>query len=196
MDRGAWQATIPGVTKSQTRFSNQAYTQMQRQSERRFRHIYRPINIYVYMWVCLMCLNGFCCFSFTQSCPNLRPHAPQHARPFCPSPTSKACSKSCPSTRWCHATISSSLVPFSSCLQSFPPSGSFPLSQLSYQMAKDWSSSFSVSPSNEHSGLMSFRMAWLDLCAVLAANLEIFLFKQRWPDKDPSEQAACRCSFS
>ena len=58
----------------------------------------------------------------------LRPHALQHARVPCPSPTLGACSNSCPSSQWCHPTILSSVVPFSSCLQSFPASGSFPMS--------------------------------------------------------------------
>ena len=60
----------------------------------------------------------------------LRPHRLQHARLPCPSPTPRACSNSCPSSRWCHPTISSSVVPFSSCLQSSPASGSFPVSQF------------------------------------------------------------------
>ena len=53
-----------------------------------------------------------------------------HTRLPCPSPTPRACSNSCPSSRWCHPTISSSVVPFSTCLQSFPGSGSFPMSQF------------------------------------------------------------------
>ena len=61
---------------------------------------------------------------------SLRPHGLQHARLPCPSPTSRAYSNSCPSHRWCHPTISSSVVPFSSCPQSFPASGSFPMSQF------------------------------------------------------------------
>ena len=60
----------------------------------------------------------------------LRPHGLQHARFPCPSTTPKACSKLCPSSWWCHPTISSSVVPFFSCLQSFPASGSLPMSQL------------------------------------------------------------------
>ena len=55
---------------------------------------------------------------------SLRPHGLQHARLPCPSPTPRACSNSCPSSWWCHPTISSSIVPFSSCLQSFPASES------------------------------------------------------------------------
>ena len=58
------------------------------------------------------------------------PHGLQHARLPCPSPAPRACSNSCPLSQWCHQTISSSVVPFSSCLQSFPASGSFPMSQF------------------------------------------------------------------
>ena len=60
----------------------------------------------------------------------LRPHELQHARPPCPSPTPGVHPNPCPSSRWCHPTISSSVVPFSSCPQSFPASGSFQMSQL------------------------------------------------------------------
>ena len=61
---------------------------------------------------------------------SLRPHESQHARPPCPSPTPGVYSNSCPSSQWCHPAISSSVVPFSSCPQSLPASGSFPVSQL------------------------------------------------------------------
>ena len=61
---------------------------------------------------------------------SLWPHELWHTRPPCPSPTPGACSNSCPSSRWCHPTISSSVVPFSSCLQSFPASGFFQMSQF------------------------------------------------------------------
>ena len=61
---------------------------------------------------------------------SLWPDGLQHARPPCPSSTPGACSNSCPLSRWCHPTISSSAVPFSSCLQSLPASGSFPMSQF------------------------------------------------------------------
>ena len=60
----------------------------------------------------------------------LQPHEPQHARPPCPSPTPGVYPNSCPLSRWCHLTISSSVVPFSSCPQSLPASGSFQMSQL------------------------------------------------------------------
>ena len=88
---------------------------------------------------------------------SLWPHGLQHARPPCPSPTLEVYSNSCPLSQWCHATISSSVVPFSSCLQSFPASRSSQMSQLSFSF------SFSISPSNKYSGLISFRMDWLDL---------------------------------
>ena len=61
---------------------------------------------------------------------SLRPHESQHARPPCPSPIPRVYPNSCPSSRWCHPAISSSVVPFSSCLQSLQASGSFPMSQL------------------------------------------------------------------
>ena len=61
---------------------------------------------------------------------SLQPHELQHARPPCPSPTPRVHPNSCPSSRWCHPAISSSVVPFSSCPQSLPASESFPMSQL------------------------------------------------------------------
>ena len=61
---------------------------------------------------------------------SLRPHELQHTRPPCPSPTPGVYSNSCPSSRWCHPAISSSVILFSSCPQSLPASGSFPMSQL------------------------------------------------------------------
>ena len=69
-------------------------------------------------------------FSHSVMSGSLRPLESQHARPHCPSPTPGVYSNSCPSSRWCHLAISSSVVPFSSCPQSLPESGSFPMSQL------------------------------------------------------------------
>ena len=87
----------------------------------------------------------------------------------CPSPTPGVYSKSCP-LRWsCHPTISSSVIPFSSCLQSLPASGSFPMSRFSFlciRWPKYWSFNFSISPSSEYSGLISFRIDGLDHLAV------------------------------
>jgi len=69
-------------------------------------------------------------FSHSVMSDSLRPHELQHARPPCPSPTPRVHSNSCASSRWCHPAISSSVVPFSSCPQSLPASGPFPMSQL------------------------------------------------------------------
>ena len=69
-------------------------------------------------------------FSHSVVSDSLWPHGLQHTSLSCPLPTPGACSNSCPSSQWCHPTISSSVVPFSSCLWSFPASGSFPRSQL------------------------------------------------------------------
>ena len=105
-------------------------------------------------------------FSHTVVSDSLRPHGPQHARPACPSPTPRVYPNSCPSSRWCHPTISSSVVPFFSCPQSFPALGSFLMSQLFASSGQSIGFSFNISPSNEHPGLISFRMDWLDLLAV------------------------------
>ena len=97
---------------------------------------------------------------------SLWPHESQHARPPRPSPTPGVHSNSSPSSRWCHPAISSSVVPFSSWPQSLPASVFSNKSTLHMRWPKYWSFSFSISPSNEHPGLVSFRMDWLDLLAV------------------------------
>ena len=105
--------------------------------------------------------------SVTQCCPTLcDPHESQHARPPCPSPTPRVHSDSHPLSQWCHSAISSSVVAFSSCPQSLPASESFPMSQLCMKWPKYWSLSFSIIPSKEIPGLISFRTDWLDLLAV------------------------------
>ena len=93
---------------------------------------------------------------------SLWPHGLQHARPPCPSPTPGVYLNLCPLSWWCHPTISSSVVSFSSCPQSFPESGKI----LHIRWPKYWSLSFSISLSKEYSGLVSFRIDWLDLLAV------------------------------
>ena len=98
-------------------------------------------------------------FSHSVVSDSFQPHGLQHARPPCPSPSS------CPLSSWCHPTISSSVVPFSSCAQFFP--GSFfrvfsNESALCIRWPKYWSYSFNISPSNEYPRLISFRMDWLD----------------------------------
>ena len=155
---------------------------------------------------------------------SLQLHESQHTRPPCPSPAPRVDQNSCPLSRWCHPAISSSVVPFSSCPQSLPASGSFQMSQffasggqstgvsalasflpkntqgwsplewtgwislqsscllllpsifpsirvfsnesvLGIRRPKYWSFSFSINPSNEHTGLISFRIDWIDLFA-------------------------------
>ena len=95
----------------------------------------------------------------------------QPTRLPCPSPTAGACSKSGSSSQWCYRTISSSVIPFSFCLQSFPGSGSFHMSQLFASGGQSIGVSASADEwmfrtSNEYSGLISFRIDWLDLLAV------------------------------
>ena len=100
---------------------------------------------------------------------SLRPHGLQHARLPCPSPTPRACSNSCLLSQWCHPTISSSVVPFCSCFQSFPSIRAFSSeSVLCIRWPKYWSFRFSISLSNEYSGLISFRMEWVNLLAAEA----------------------------
>ena len=93
---------------------------------------------------------------------SLWPHGLQHTRPPCPSPTPRVYSNSCPLSQWCHPTISSSVVPFS-CLQFFPSIRVFSNeSILRIKWPKYWSFSFSISPSNEYSGLISLRIDWFE----------------------------------
>ena len=96
---------------------------------------------------------------------SLRPHGRQHTRPPCPSPTPRVFSNSCPLSRWCQPTISSSVVPFSSCLQSSPASGSFPMSQFfaSGGQSIRVSASASVLPMNIWN---RFPLGWTDWISV------------------------------
>ena len=108
-------------------------------------------------------------FSCSVAYDSLWPHGLQHARPPCTLPSTGAFSNSCPSSWWCHPTILSSVVPFSSCLQSVPASGSFLMSQLfesrGLSIGASASASASVFPVN-FLGLISFRIDWFDLLAV------------------------------
>ena len=96
---------------------------------------------------------------------SLLPHGLQHARPPCPSPTPGVYSNSCPLSQWCPPTISSSVVPFSSCLQSFPASGSFQMSQLftSGGQSIGVSASASVPPMNIRDSFPSGSIGWISL---------------------------------
>ena len=105
-------------------------------------------------------------FSHSVMSDSLQPHGLQLNRPPCPSPSSRVSSNSCPLNQWCHPAISSSVIPFSSCLQISQHEGLSNESVFHIMWSKYWSFSFSISSSNEYSGLISFRMDWLDLLAV------------------------------
>ena len=114
--------------------------------------------------MCLLARQGKCSVQFssvTLVSESLWPHGLQHARPPCPSQTPRVHPNPGALSRWCHPTISSSVVPFS-CPQSFPASGSFQMSQPFTSGGQ----SIGVSASKEIPGLISFRMDWLDLLAV------------------------------
>ena len=120
-------------------------------------------------------------FSYSVMSHSLQPHGLQHARPPCPLPTPGACSNSFPLSQWCHPTISSPVIPFSSCLHSFPTLGAFLMSQPLASSGQNTG----VSPSSEYSGLISFRMDWLDLLAEMAIHgchnlISILLYPIVW----------------
>ena len=98
---------------------------------------------------------------------SLWPHGLQHSRLLCSSPTPRICSNSCPSSRWSHPIISSSVCPLLLPPSIFPSIRVFSNeSVLHIRWPKYWSFNFSISPFNEYSGLISFRMDWLDLLEV------------------------------
>ena len=98
---------------------------------------------------------------------SLWPHGLQHARPSCPSPTLKACSNSCPSSRWCHPIIPSSGVPFFSFLQSFPASGSLSKSQFFTSSGQSVKASLSASVLQMNiQDWFPLGLDWFDLLAV------------------------------
>ena len=104
-------------------------------------------------------------FSLSVVSDSLQPHESQHARPPCPSATLRVHSNSCPSSRWCHPAISSYVVPFSSCPQSLPASGSFPMSQLFPSGGQNTgvSASASVLPMNTQDWSPLGWMGWISL---------------------------------
>ena len=128
-------------------------------------------------------------FSYSVASISLLPHALQHARPPCPSATPGFYSNSCPLSQWCYPTISSSAVPFSSLLQSFPASGLllmlfpqdlsfFKWVSSSHKVANILDFSFSISPPNEHSGQISFRLDWFDLIIFYKMLIKIHIIIQ------------------
>ena len=117
------------------------------------------------LWISMLTLISVQ-FSHSVVSDSLQPYGLQHTRPHCPPPAPGVYSNSCPLSQWCHPNISSSCRPL------FLPS-IFPSirifsneSALRIRWPKYWSFSFSISPSNEHSGLISFRIDWFDLLAV------------------------------
>ena len=102
-------------------------------------------------------------FSCSVASDSLRPHGLQHIRPPCPSLTPRVYSNSCPFSQWCHPTNSSSLVPFSSLLQSFPASGSFPMSQLFASGGQSIGASTSALPTNTQDWAPLGWTAWISL---------------------------------
>ena len=100
---------------------------------------------------------------------SLQPHGPQHARPPCPSPIPRVYSNSCPSSQWRHPTISSSVIPFSSCPQSFPALGSFPMSQL---LASGGGQSIGVSASTSVLAMNRLSNSWtIKISLILSLSL-------------------------
>ena len=127
----------------------------------------------------------------------LRPHGLKHARLPLPSPSPWGCSNSYPLSHWCHPTISSSVAHFSSCPQSLPASGTFPMSRLFASGGQSWIFSFSICPSNEYSGLISFRIDWFDLFSRETVSKGIWLMKlpdsPDFPGGTGSKEPACQC---
>ena len=115
-------------------------------------------------WLCRVKLSFQ--FSLLVLSDSLWPRGLQHTRPPCPSPTARVYPNSCPLTQWCHPTISSSVVPSPPALNPSQHQGLFKWVSSLHQVAKFWSFSFNIRPSNEHPGLISFRMDWLDRLAV------------------------------
>ena len=125
--------------------------------------------IFSQMYTCVKIHPTLCAvsvqFSWSVMSNSLWPHGLQHARLPCPSSTPRACSNSCPSSQWCHPVISSSSLHLLPSI--FPSNRVFSNeSVLCIRWPKDWSFSFSISPCNEYSGLISFRIDWFDLLAV------------------------------
>ena len=146
MNRGAWQAVFHGVARSQVRLTQDFG-----------------------MGICLL-LNVFLrgnkglLLSYTVVSYSLRPYRLQHARLPCPSLFPRVFSDSCLLSQWCHPTISSSVAPFSSCLQFFPASGSFPMSWLFTSSGQSIGASESVLPMNIQGWFLLNWLAWYPCC--------------------------------
>ena len=136
-------------------------------------------------------------FSHSVMSHSLQSHGLQHARLPCPSLSPRVFSNPCPLIQWCYLTVSSSGVPFSSCLQSFRIRVFFIGSALHIRWPKYWS--FSISPSNEYSGLISFRIDWFDLLAIqetIKSLLSTTIWKYQFFSIQPSLWPMSRCVLS
>ena len=107
-----------------------------------------------------------CMLRYSVMSNSLQTHGLQHARPPCPSPSPRACSNSCPLSRWCHPPSHPLSSPAHPAFNLSQHQGLFKWSVLHIRWPKYWSFSFNISPSNKYSELISFRMYWLDLLAV------------------------------
>ena len=130
---------------------------------------------------------------------SLGPHGLQHARLPCPSPTPRVDSNSCPLSRWSHPMISFSVIPFSFCLQSFPASGSFPMSQLfaSGGQSIGVSISASVLPMNIQDW---FRLGWTGWISLQSKGFSKISFNFMvavtiWSDFEATKYKVCHCSY-
>ena len=186
MDTGAWRATLHGITKSQTRLSNLAQPQ-----------ITNPA-IHLQSWLAVPQKEKVKMPSVQLSCSvmsdSLQPHGLQHGSLPCPSPTPRACWNSCPSSWWCHPTTSSSVIPLLLLLSIFPSIRVYSNeSVFCNRWPKYWSFSFSISPSNDYSGLISIRVDWLDLLAVQVTLKRVFsnttVQKHQFFGAQPSSQS-------
>ena len=115
--------------------------------------------------------------SVAQACPTLRPHGLQHARPPCPSPTPGVYPNSCPLSRWCHPTISSSVVSFSSCPQPFLTSGSFQMSEVSQRQ---------ISYDITYTSYLKkwYKWTYLQNRNRLTERIDLWLSKGKWSRRD------------
>ena len=171
-DREGWCASVHGVAKSRTRLSNWTTTNTYGCISACFLILhYLPYQIDIDRIFHLTHSLQLSMKRIKTTCINFDPMKCSPPRLLCPPLSPRVCSNSCPLTQWCHPTVSSSVTPFSSCPQSFPASGSFPMSQLfaSVGQRTGVSASASVLPMNIQ-GWITFRMDWFDLqfiCLIL-----------------------------
>ena len=131
-------------------------------------HFFNLVGFFLIL-CCMKCVSVQ--FSHSVVSDSLRPHEPQHARPLCPSPTPRVYPNSCPLSQWCHTTFYSSVIPLSSCPQSFPASGSFQMSQFfaSGGQGIGVSALALVLPMNIQDW---FPLGWTDLISLLSSSVQ------------------------